>query len=785
MRTHHPSPSICLSLTVAVLSVAMLAACGTAGSVANTPNPPSSPNSPTPPNAPNSPGPPSAPGSPPASPTPPSPPSSPVSPPITTTLVAETANNTSASNAFSAQVNGLPSPANVSKVDTRSLLYSGSSTKIYAGMLGWFGNPGHMDVGYRSDDPQQVRRQVEDMQSRGIQGAVLDWFGQTDTIVNGTAQALRAQAEAHPGFEFSIMEDAGALFEAAKANGCDVTTQIINDLNYFNAQFVPSPAYTRVDGRPVIFFFGVDAYYIDWNQVRTKVANNPLLIFRGVDGLARPISDGGFQWEDIDADAFHPASPNPFDPVLTAQDAFYQTNPSGRLAFGSVYRGFNDSLARWGIDRFVHPRCGQTWLDSFAEIGKFYSSGNQLQALQIVTWNDYDEGTAMEMGIDNCVYLQPGISGNTLSWTVGGGPESTVDHYTVFSSTDGKNLSKLADVPAGTHSLDLSPFNLTSGVASLYVKATGRPSIQNKMSPPIAFRAGDQPPGVNLVVTPTGPLAFRVSTAGSADPDGSIASSTIDFGDGTVVAGPNASHTYANVGLFDITATVVDDAGASAVAIQRVAAKAVASGVTIFSPSPSAVVNWPTPNFVASASSANPITRMNVLVDGIQIYATDQDTVNTALKIYGGAHHVEVQAVDSTGTVSSSAVDITAEPNDPAPVPDIHWIPFPQVGPNTVLLCGALWQDPNRFVNAFRWIFPDGSPDVFKPGVVHTFPTSGTFSITQSVINEFGTPGSVTQSINVTGAALTQPTVVVHVQDEQTQKQNLPIRLSRGGVAPK
>ena len=698
--------------------------------------------------------------------------------PTLTTLQAETANNTSAGNTFAAQLNGLPKPANVSKVDTHSLLYSGSTTRVYASLLGWFGEAGHMNVGYRSDDPQQVHRQVEDMMSRGIQGAILDWFGQSNhPVVNGAALALRAEAEAHSGFEFAIMEDAGALVEAAKANGCDVTAQLLSDLNFINNQFVPSPGYMRINGRPVIFFFGVDAFYIDWNQVRTQVTNNPLFLFRGVDGLTRPISDGGFQWEDINADAFHPASPNPFDPALAAQDAFYGTNPSGRLAFGSAYRGFNDSLAPWGIDRFVHPRCGQTWLDSFAEIGKFYSSSNQLTALQLVTWNDYDEGTAMEMGIDNCVYLQPSISGNTLSWTVNNGPEATIDHYTVYSSTDGQNLTKLADVPTGTHSLDLSPFHLTSGTFTLYVKATGRPSIENKMSPAIAFHAGDQPPVANIAVSQTAPLSFSVSLAGSTDPDGSVASSTIDFGDGTVTAGPQASHTYAAVGAYNITGTVVDNGGASAVVVRRVSTKAMSPGVTIFSPTPSGVVDGTTPAFVASANSSNPIAQMKLLVDGTQVYAIDQDTMNTALKIYKGTHHIEVQAVDSTGAVASSAVDITAEPNDIAPVPSLQFTALPQVGPNTVLFCGANWQDPVGFVNAYQWTFSDGSSPAFTPGVVHTFPTPGTFSTTESVIDEFGAPASITQSVTASSASLARPTVSVHVQDERTQKQNLPIRL--------
>jgi ABC-type xylose transport system substrate-binding protein len=34
-----------------------------------------------------------------------------------------------------------------------------------------------MNVGYRSDDPAQVHRQIEDMISRGIDGVIIDWRG--------------------------------------------------------------------------------------------------------------------------------------------------------------------------------------------------------------------------------------------------------------------------------------------------------------------------------------------------------------------------------------------------------------------------------------------------------------------------------------------------------------------------------------------------------------------------------------------------------------------------------
>ena len=135
----------------------------------------------------------------------------------TTTLQAETAPNTSAANPNPATLNGNLSGANVSKLPVRSMLYSGSTTKIYAAFQGWFGTPSHINVGYSSTDPAQVQRQVTDMISRGIQGAVVDWFGPNDQTTNGATMLLKQQAEAHPGFEFGIMEDAGALFAAVRA----------------------------------------------------------------------------------------------------------------------------------------------------------------------------------------------------------------------------------------------------------------------------------------------------------------------------------------------------------------------------------------------------------------------------------------------------------------------------------------------------------------------------------------------------------------------------------------
>src|SRR5207244_13213886 len=142
-----------------------------------------------------------------------------------------------------------------------------------------------------------------------------------------------------------------------------------------------------------------------------------------------------------------------------------------------------------GTESVIDWECWRIWIQRRNESWKFYSSGKQLPILQIPTSNDYEEGTAIEMGIDNCAFLAPSQSGSAISWAVNG-QENTIDHYTVFISTDGQNLSPLIDIAAGTHSVDLGKLQLSANTTYLvFVKAVGLPSIQNKMSPPIAYHA--------------------------------------------------------------------------------------------------------------------------------------------------------------------------------------------------------------------------------------------------------------------------------------------------------
>ncbi len=396
------------------------------------------------------------------------------------TLAAETANNTSAASGYDQTSTGNAAPGNVSKLPTASLLYPGATTKVYAQLQGWFGGTNHINVGYASNDPAQVARQVNDAISRGISGFILDWYGATyDPRTDETARLLKAEAERHPGFTFAIQEDAGALRQCAQSS-CDVTGLLISDLTYAYNTYEQSPAYMKQNGRPLVFLFDVNMPNIDWARVRTSVPGNPMLVERsqpGSDEFAASHVDGAYGWPTLNGD------PNNWgqDYIWTM---YTQGKASGKYTLGVAYKGFNDGLALWGQHRVISQQCGGVWLNTFAQVANSYSPALQLDNIQIATWNDYEEGTEIETGLDNCLGVNASVAGGTLSFSAtGAGDETrTVDHYTVFVSADGANLTKIADLPLGTRSLDLAALRLNPGTYTVYVKMQSKAGLLNKMS---------------------------------------------------------------------------------------------------------------------------------------------------------------------------------------------------------------------------------------------------------------------------------------------------------------
>lgn len=662
----------------------------------------------------------------------------------TTTLSQETGNNSSTADSYMGSYTGNLPAGNVSKVSTRTLLYPGSTTKLLTAMMGWFGKSSHISVGYISPDPAQVARQIADMRSRGFDGLTIAWYGSGSTEQsNLTTQQVMSEAEKNPGFTFALRVNDSML--KWYSNGMSATDAFIYHLTYAANTYFPSPAYMRVNDRPVVLLFGFESYTIDWNKVQSSVPGNPIYIWRNSNGFTRPLSAGGFAWG--------PA--NPFSYL----DWFYShaLQYPAELTFGNSYKGFDDRLASWSQNRIVDQACGQTWLTSWNYAGRYYSTNPQMPFLMVSTWNDYEEGTEIETGIDNCLSVSASLSGNYLQWSLSGlGLENTVDHYTVFVSTDGQNLMSLSDVASGTHDLDLSTFNLAPGSYTLYVKAVGAPSIRNQMSNAVAFTVANQPPVANLsVASPQGvaPLAESVSLAASSDSDGSIAAYAIDFGDGTAANAATASHTYNAPGSYTIRGTVTDDLGATATTSATITVLQPVV-VTVAAPVTGATQYSPV-HVMASATAGRAITSMTVQLDGAPAFTTSSASLDTYLQPAPGGHVVSVSAQDSGGLTGTTATSITVV-NAP-PVAKLAVSNASGVGPLTVSASAANSSDPDGSIAGTVIDFGDGTV-VNAVSATHTYTVPGTFTVTAKVTDNAGATATASAGVKVdAGVAYAAP----------------------------
>jgi hypothetical protein len=100
------------------------------------------------------------------------------------------------------------------------------------------------------------------------------------------------------------------------------------------------------------------------------------------------------------------------------------------------------------------------------------------------------------------------------------------------------------------------------------------------------------------------------------------------------------------------------------------------AGVTVSSPAAGSTAGSPV-HFVASATSANPITAMRIYVDNISVYLISASKLDTYVTIAAGGHSVVVQAWDSTGAVFKTPLSLTVSGTTPTPTPTPTPTAFP------------------------------------------------------------------------------------------------------------
>ena len=333
---------------------------------------------------------------------------------------------------------------------------------------------------YHSSNIFILEYQASLMKIAGIDGVIFDWYGAYDSndfgenhgYTTAMVDVLR-RAE----LLYSVMYEDNTLNMMNNQNPAPVTSDTISIGRYsFDwAQinwFAYDPLYVRYEGRPVIMCFGPQHFKqkAHWDNVFYNVKPSP--IFIDLDNHYS-VSNGSFPWPPMWASENGVLTQTHLGQYL---DQFYNQKAGKTYKVASVFSAFDDAYAN---------SYGELAYDDGANFDYTWNKAVEFNPniVQIVTWNDYGEGTiiepTIERGYNELEYIQdrvkeynPGFpfTAEDLRWplefyklrytqTVTGAQETAIAEATeaLFAGNVALFRSRAADVGVTVDINDLKP----------------------------------------------------------------------------------------------------------------------------------------------------------------------------------------------------------------------------------------------------------------------------------------------------------------------------------------
>jgi len=428
-----------------------------------------------------------------------------------------------------------PLPTNVSPLSVKNYLYSGVTARFIAHYQPWFcntSNPcnGHLSIGMEESNAAQVLEQSESMKSAGFDVVNVDYYGcggscgQTTSkaynlsVTVALASAIAANPSVTP--KLMIQIDGGAINGSGAgqcpAAGGDQSGCLISALNaqldYMEKTWLAQSYYEHnaTNSHQIVPLFitqgdypgtnfstvysAVSAHAAFGNSCGTgcTYANSVDLIDENSGAFTESGIAGGFAWPQPQAYSITNQFCWDGNCSNTYLSNFYSVARahSTKVAIGVLYKGFDDSTpGGFGSGRVIAQQCGQVFsLTAGAISTAGYGIASQLQYIQMATWNDYEEGTEIETGVDNCITISaPTISGTTLSWSLVKSDAtyastSTISSFSIYTGTTSPTTLFASNISASATSTTAP--TLTAG-QNAWVYMVGQPLIQNRISAPV------------------------------------------------------------------------------------------------------------------------------------------------------------------------------------------------------------------------------------------------------------------------------------------------------------
>lgn len=261
---------------------------------------------------------------------------------------------------------------------------------------------GHRDIAsvyypligpYDGRDASVIEYHMLTARAAGIDGFIADWYGPeefTDRVFG-----LMTTAAERYGMKVAICLEEKTSFppySAAKTRA-EAQGAMVRQLEYILAHYAASPAYLRRNGKPVLLVFnGYEEGILGLNsfspqelaEVFARFKDRPFCYVRhGFDPRFTEVAQGCHIWN---------ADGRPPQPIYEAVSAARNAGKVGYWLAGAC-PGFDDTgVWGWGRGPRVKPRRGTAeYLEAWTE-----AIARHPDAVQIITWNDFGEGTTIE-----------------------------------------------------------------------------------------------------------------------------------------------------------------------------------------------------------------------------------------------------------------------------------------------------------------------------------------------------------------------------------------------------
>ena len=246
---------------------------------------------------------------------------------------------------------------------------------------------------YSSNDPDVLEYHFLLMKYSGIDGVLIDWYGTQQVydypqLLGATNNARNHLSDV--GLDYAVVYEDRTL-QSNASNDTSLQRQLAAaDLQYLTTEYFNDINYIHINSLPLLAVFGpivIETPSV-WSRIFNEVNSDPtFLTLWGEGGDAGLETNGEYAW-------IWNGGSNHFQLV----SSFYD-NSALQFKLGVAYPGFNDYYQEggWGngLGWEIDPNNGAT-LKSLLDL----ALQKNLTHLQIATWNDFGEGTAIEPAME-------------------------------------------------------------------------------------------------------------------------------------------------------------------------------------------------------------------------------------------------------------------------------------------------------------------------------------------------------------------------------------------------